>query len=425
MNLQFDIIHIHDVAFSEKTSAGQGVLTINRRELQEMLEQDSRFGRVDIELAHAGASCRIVRVFDVTEPRAKMGGTGVNFPGAMARLETAGEGRTRVLRGSAVVTLDHSPGPSRGMVIDMSGPGAEWGLYGHLQSVVLLCYPAGGVSRFEYQKALRVAGLRAAVYLAEATMDLKGDETEVFDLGPLSQAGKGLEGLPRVAYVFQIHSLQQSVEKPQDEPIFYGDNVSGLLPTIVHPNEVLDGAILRGYYCQGAETYTIQNHPIIRELYKRHGKELCFAGVVITVAQYTQPERERSAVIASNLVKSVLGADGVILTKIGGGAPHIDLAETLDRCEALGVKGAVVVADQSTDGSTEGALLFNTPKADAIVNVGSFSGSFSLPAVEKLIGGPMTLRGRPVDEGETEIMTTGLCGGSSQLGASKQIMYEI
>ena len=425
MNLELDIIKIHDVTFSDKTTASNGMLTINREELQELLEKDTRFSGVDIELAHPGESCRIVKVFDVTEPRAKMAGSGENFPGALGGIEKAGEGRTRVLRGAAVVTLDHTAGEKGGMIIEMSGPGAEWGLYGHLQNIVLLCHPADGVARSEYQHAVRVAGLRAAVYLAGATEDIKGDETEVYNLGPLSDVGKGLEHLPRVAYVFQIHSLQQSVEKPQNEPIFYGDNVRQLLPTIVHPNEVLDGAILRGNYCQGVDTYTIQNHPMIKELYERHGKELSFVGVVITVAQYTQQARERSAVVASNLVKFVLGADGAILTKIGGGAPHIDLAQTLDLCEAHGVKSVVVVGDHSTDGSTEGALLFNTPHADAIVNVGRFDEKFRLPAVEKVIGGPMIFRGVPTDDGEIEIISFGLCGGSSQLGASKHIMYEI
>ena len=422
MELVFDVVNIKDVKFAEKTAVSNGVLNINRRELRELLEKDNRFSEVDIELAHPGESCRVVQVFDITEPRAKMGETGENFPGALGKLETVGEGRTRVLRGAAVVTVDSISGP-RGGVIDMLGPGTKLGLYGNLQSVILVCHPAAGTTRPDYRNALRIGGLKAAVYLAEATKDLQPQKTEGYNLGPLSEVGKKLEHLPRIAYVYQIHSLQQSVEKPPDEPIFYGDNVSKLLPTVVHPNEILDGAIIRGYFCQGLTTYTIQNHPIVRELYNRHGKELCFVGVVITVAQTTGPDRERSAAIAAKLVKSVLGADGAILTKIGGGAPHIDLAQTCDLCEGLGVKTALVVADQSTDGYSEGALLFNTPRADAIVNVGSFSGKFTLPPVEKVIGGPVTFSGRPA-EGEIELMNSLVCGGSSQLGASRQAMYE-
>lgn len=422
MKLELEILNINDVKFTEKTAVSDGRLGIDRGELQMLLAKDKRLSEVDIELAHPGESCRVVQVFDITEPRAKVGETGGNFPGALDKLKTAGEGRTRVLRGAAVVTVDYTSGPRAG-VIDMAGPGAELGLYGNLQNIILLCHPANGIARSDYQNAVRVAGLKAAVYLAEATRDLPPDETDVYDLGSLSEVGKGLEHLPRVAYVFQIHSLQQSVEKPISEPIFYGDNVSKLLPTIVHPNEILDGAIIRGYFCQGVETYTIQNHPIVRELYKRHGKEVCFVGVVVTVAQTTGPDRERSAAMAAKLVKSVLGADGAVLTKIGGGAPHIDLAQTCDVCEELGVRTAVVVADQSTDGYAEGALLFDTPRADAIVNVGGFSEMFTLPPVEKVIGGPVAFAGRPAD-GEIELMSHLVCGGSSQLGGSRQAMYE-
>ena len=424
MNLQLDITNIKDVKFADKTAVNHGILYINRQELRELLGTDHRFSKVDIELAHPGESCRIVQVFDVTEPRAKIGGCGENFPGALGKIETAGRGVTRVLKGAAIVTVDYTSEMKDAMVLDMSGPGTELGLYGKLQNVILLCRPIDGIERYDFQNALRIAGLKAAVYLAEAAKDIKADETEIYDLGPLSEAGKELEHLPRVAYVYQIHSLQQSVDKPVNEPIYYGDNVSKLLPTILHPNEILDGAIVRGYYCQGVETYSIQNHPIIRELYKRHGKELYFAGVVITAAQYTEPDRVRSAIIAAKLAKEVLAADGAVLTKIGGGAPHVDLAQTCEECEKLGVKTAIVVADHSTDGSAEGALLFNTPYADAIVNFGSFSSFFTLPPMEKIIGDPITFGGKPANS-EIQVNTYILAGGSSQLGASKQLMVEI
>jgi len=424
MKLELDIINIKDVQFAEKTAISNGVICINHSELQELLQQDKRFSEVNIELAHPGESCRIVQVFDVTEPRCKIGGTGVNFPGVLDRVQTVGEGRTRVLRGAAVVTIDFTTG-SRGLLIDMSGPGVELGPYGNLQNVVLLCRPADGITLHDYRNALRIAGLKTAVYLAEAANYLQADGTEVYNLGPLSEVCKGLEHLPRIVYVYQIHSLQHSVDRPANEAIFYGDNVSGLLPTIVHPNEILDGAIVRGYFCQGQETYAIQNHPLIRELYNRHGKELCFAGVVATVAQFTQPERERMAVLAAKLVKSVLGADGAILTKIGGGAPHIDLAQTCDLCEELGVKTAVVVADQSTSGTSEGALIFNTLRADAIVNVGGFSTSTTLPPVGRVIGDPVIFNNSKPAEGEIEVMTHLINGALSQLGGSRWTRREV
>jgi len=97
MKLELDIINIKDVQFAEKTAISDGVIYINRGELQELLQQDKRFSEADIELAHPGESCRVVQVFDMTEPRCKIGGSGVNFPGVLDRVETAGEGHYVVL----------------------------------------------------------------------------------------------------------------------------------------------------------------------------------------------------------------------------------------------------------------------------------------------------------------------------------------
>ena len=57
MRLELNIINIKDVQFAEKTAIGNGVLNINRHELQELLLKDKRLSKVDIELAHPGESC--------------------------------------------------------------------------------------------------------------------------------------------------------------------------------------------------------------------------------------------------------------------------------------------------------------------------------------------------------------------------------
>ena len=52
IKLELDIVSIRDVQFAERTRVSDGVLYINRHELQELLRQDKRFSKVDIELAH-------------------------------------------------------------------------------------------------------------------------------------------------------------------------------------------------------------------------------------------------------------------------------------------------------------------------------------------------------------------------------------
>src|SRR3990172_7904214 len=66
MRLELDILNIKDVQFAEKTSLSGGVLSINRRELQGLLQEDRRLSRVEIELAHPGDKCRILQVADVS-----------------------------------------------------------------------------------------------------------------------------------------------------------------------------------------------------------------------------------------------------------------------------------------------------------------------------------------------------------------------
>lgn len=422
MNLRLDIFNIKDVQFGEKTAVSGGTLYINRQELQELLAKDKRFSKVDIDLAHPGESCRLVQILDIIEPRAKKRGTGENFPGVIGKRKTAGEGTTLVLRGTAIVVVDYTMGPG-GMVFDMSGPIGDMGIYSKLHNIALLCHPSEGVPRDEYQNALTIAGLKAAVYLADAAQELKADETETYNLGALAEVGKGIEHLPRVTYIYQINSLQQFVGPK--EAIIYGDNAAGLLPTILHPNEVFDGAIVEGHRVKNQETYTVQNHPVVKELYDRHSKDLCFVGVIATLAYATEPDRERAAIMAAKLAKSVLAADGAILTKIGGGAPHMDMAQTCEACEDVGVKTTLIVQDQSYGEGSAGVLIFNTPKADAIVNVGSFDRPISFPLVKRVIGGPVTYPDGKSAEGEIKMPTFHVCGVMSQIGASRLTAREI
>lgn len=430
MNLELESVDIKDVKFGKKTVVDNGVLLINKSELQELLQKDKRFTSVDVDLAHPGESCRIVSVFDVVEPRAKVTGNNQNFPGVLGKMGIAGTGRTKVLRGAAVVTLDFMTDQKEQIpvfqprIIDMIGPGVDVGLFGKLQNIVLLCSPASGVARFDYWYALKLAGLKAAVYLAEAAENIPADFIKAYHLDSLAQNSKGLEKLPRIAYIYQFYGLQHSSgEKPLYEPIFYGDNVYKLLPTIVHPNELLDGGVIRGYAYGGfAETYDIQNHPIVLELYNRHGIDLCFAGVVLTVGQSTEPERERSVAIAAKLVKHVLAADGVIITRLGGGATNVDLAQTAELCEKLGVK--TVVCNSIIGNTADESIVFNAPDVDAIVSMGSLGSFIELPRVDKIIGNSLQFGDKQANDNIT-IPTSLLNGTMNAIGASKVKIHEL
>jgi len=418
MRLELAWSVVDDLAAGSATRMAGRRLEVDVDGLRALLSADARLARVRLDLVHPGERCRIGRVFDVIAPRAKVDGD--DFPGVLGAVARAGHGTTLALDGVAVVATDQQTDNVGTLaVIDMAGPNAELSAFGRTHNVVISAWPAPGAERSDYLAAVRLAALKAAVYLARAAREATPDRVEGFELPPSPRVPPELAHLPRVAYVFQIHSHQRPTGV--DEGILYGDPVRRMLPTIVHPNEVLDGAVLRGFMGRSVTTWATQNHPMIRALYAAHGRTLWFAGVVVTVAQATEPERVRSAFMAADLVAHTLGADGAVLTKIGGGAPHVDMAQAASQCEALGVKTTAVVEDMSTDGSAEGMLLFDLPGVDSLVNVGSSQEPIVLPAMERVVGADDLA---PKLLGESRATYGGLCGAIEQVGATR-VMAEV
>jgi sarcosine reductase len=427
MRLELHVCKVQDIRFGAQTELQNGVLTIKGTELRELLESDRRLGRVEIELARPGEKCRIVQVADVMEPRAKMDRSPDAASGVPGTHLSTGEGKTCVLRGAAVVLVeyrdkgkDSSGMDPRDHVIDMSGPGSEVSTYGKTLNVVVLAEPRNGVSLPQYQAALKVAEMRTADYLARAGVNQEADETEIYDLPPLTEVRGGMENLPRVTYICQILSLQY--EPIAGEPTFFSAQAGGILPTILHPNQVLDGALTSALPGLNVQTYRIQNHPIITELYKRHGKDLCFAGVIATVAPNNVFDFDRMANIAASLAKSVIGADGAILTKTGGGAPELAMARTAQRCEQLGIKTAIAMLHMGADfkdAKYGASTIFSLPEVDAIVSMGFPFEKLVLPPVDKVIGNSGSESSRAHDAGAMVQTLGSIYGALCQLGSSK------
>jgi glycine reductase len=325
-----------------------------------------------------------------------------------------GEGVTRVLQGIAVSILDPSPPPSRVPILDLSAtpiPGGDshQNRYVGLHHVVLIPTLKPGLDVNERCQALRFANLKAAVHLARHA-EGPADDEQTFELTEVSP------DLPRVAYVYQLHSHQRPTVP--GEGLLYGDNCRHLLPTVLHPNEVLDGAVVRAYDGMAIQTYGIQNHPVILDLYRRHGCDLAFAGVVVNVANQLPDERDRATVMTANLVKYALRADGAVFTKSGGGAPHVDMALSAERAEQIGVKASMLAWDlSSADDGAEGAQLFSSPLLNAIVSTGSNNVDFPMPAVERVIAATPRMAER--FQGGIEVPALRSVGLMDQLGGSR------
>lgn len=422
MKLNLDIHQIDQAVFGDKTTVSGGKLTVNRQELRKLLEGDTRLREVDIQLAAPGEKCRLTRVVDVIEPRAKIGDGGQEYPGALDRHGTVGRGGTSVLRGAAVVFSEYRRPGERSRpaatFIDMWGKGAEISPYGKTCNIVVLAYPAEGTGADEYRLALKTAALKASVYLAQSAAALTPDRVETYDLSLEAGPADDRPELPGIVYIFQALSLQY--EPLAGEPVLYGNNIGQIVPTALHPNEILDGALTAPYSSNFMDTFTIQNHPVILELYNHHGKTLYFKGVIITTAPNNAPEYERTATIAANLAKWTLGADGAVLTKCGGGAPELVMARTAEKCEQMGVKTALALLHMGLD-TTEitakaSTIFSDVPELDAMVSMGTPAGSptLALEAADRIIGQP-----DGSEKGGAGILSRQVRGALSQLGDSK------
>lgn len=216
------------------------------------------------------------------------------------------------------------------------------------------------------------------------------------------------------------------------ESILYGDNLSGMLPTVLHPNEILDGAVIAQNFNLGIDTYSFLNNPVIQELYKKHGKEIDFAGVVVCVSHVTRNQRERSIGMTANLAANVLGADLAIITKVGGGIPESDVMLTIESLERIKVKTTAIMWAHLGNGTIQDILTAYSPAANALVSAGINDALVNLPGQEKVIGGneiePLSddPKAKPQNpHSAIQVRCREICGVINQLGASRVALEEI
>lgn len=417
MRLELGIIKIQDVQFGDATRVEDGILYVNKQELIGLILQDDRLSKADIDLARPGEETRIIPVKDVIEPRIKVNGTGELFPGVIGRMGTAGVGRTHVLRGAAVVTVGRIVGFQEGL-IDMAGPGARYTPFSEINNIALILDPIEGIAPHAHEEALRLAGLRAAAYLGNAGREIAPEEVEVYELTLVTDTT-----LPRVAYVHPL--LSQGL---LHDTYLYGVDAKNILPTLIHPNELMDGAITSGNCvsaCDKHTTYHHMNNAIIKELYHRHGKDLNFIGVIITNLKVTLADKQRSSDYASKLAK-LIGAEGVIITKEGFGNPDTDVMMLCKKIEDYGIK-TVLISDEfaGRDGASQ-SLADTVPQADALVSVGNANEVVTLPPLKRIIGdlNPVESIAGGFDgclaaDGSVDIEIQAIIGATCQLGFGK------
>jgi glycine reductase len=384
MRLEIGEIFIKDIQFGQVTQIQNGTLTINKEELIKTTAYDDRIKSVEVFLARPGESVRIIPVKDVVEPRVKVEGSGGIFPGFMASVEQVGNGRTHVLKGSAVVTTGKIVGFQEG-IIDMSGPGAEYTPFSKTQNIVIKIEPIDGIKQHEHEVVVRLAGFRAANYLGEAGKDVKPNNEKVYETFPLIKQTAQYPGLPKIAYVYMLQT-----QGLLHNTFYYGVDVRQIVPTFMYPTEVMDGAIVSGNCvsaCDKNPTYIHANNPVIEDLYAEHGKTINFLGCIITNENVTLADKERSSNMTAKLVEYI-GADAVIISEEGFGNPDADLVMNCNKIEAKGIK-TVLITDEyaGRDGASQ-SLADSTPLGNACVTAGNANEVVILPPMDTVIGYP-------------------------------------
>jgi len=382
MQLTVETVRIGDLQFGEETCFKAGVLYVNKADILAFAAEEPCFDTLKIDIARPGDSTRIINVVDVVEPRCKKSGN-IDWPGVLSDdYEIAGSGITRVAAGMGVVLCQNNTYWSRKWgSFDMSGECAAINPYAKIPQLVIEPLSETEIDFRDYREALRRIGYKTSVLLAKVTLETEADEVEIFN------NEMQYPDLPSIAYVYQIYSKQYDTQNYR-EPMVYGNAVPDSLPLIMQPTEILDGAIslCGGFRC--VTTYEIQNHPIIIDLMRRHGRDLNFAGVLITVTSVEAKHRYLVSKMAVNLLNEVLHADGLIVTKGVGGASTLCVGAIAGEAEKRGIKSVPVIQILNGKSNLDVECLISEQNVNSIVCSGTYYHNFTLPPVETLLGGP-------------------------------------
>ena len=388
MKLALATFPVKDVQFSGQTSYNDRVLEINKEELAALILEDKRISSADLDVAFPGEQTRIVNIRDVIEPRVKVSGPGCVFPGILGPVETVGDGRTHRLSGVTVMasaqfrpTILSGTAAQNSSIVDMWEPGTQLTPFGSTVNIVLTLDLIDSVTELDTHAAIQLADCRIAQRLAETTRDMAPNDMEIFELSKVDPS------LPRVVYIV---SFLTNWRAPHSGLAYYGLPIRESLPTLIHPNEFLDGALTvdaRKGNSSYTHTWGWLNKPVVLRLLRDHGKRLNFLGVIMQRTQFEDEHGKQVVAAGTAQVAKLLGADGAIITRtVPSGAGFVDIMLTVQACERKGVKTVLLTPEWGGKDGTELPLVFYVPEATAMVSTGSTDHEFTLPAPAKVIG---------------------------------------
>ena len=387
MRLEIGKFKVKDIVFGGETSYADGILTVDREDALKVVREDKYITDAELEIVHPGDMVRLCPIKDSVEFRCKVEGGEGAYPGVTSPLGQAGMGRTHVLDGVSLLAVGKHWGGFQDGLLDMGGEYQHYTIWGDMPNLVLVADTSEAEERHEQQKknhAIRWGALRLAEHIAQCVRDMEPEETDVYELPPLAARDEKTKALPGVVYVLQP---QTQMEALGYNTLVYGWDGNRMLPTLMHPNELLDGCLVSGSFMPSSSkisTYEFSTNPMIKKLYEQHGRTINFLGVILSTLNPKMEEKARCVQIAGQIAVAI-GAQAAVVAEEGYGNPDVDYTAMLVELERLGIK-TVGISDESTgrDGASQPLVSMN-PATDALVTTGNVSQFYKMPAM-KLIG---------------------------------------
>lgn len=381
MKLELRNINIKDVVFDDVNKIEKDILYINPDDIVKLVKEDKRVKNVKMHLAKPGESVRIIPVKDVIEPRAKL--EGEEFSGIISnKVEEAGVGVTYALKNCAVVTTGPIVGFQEGL-IDMSGPGTKYTIFSKLLNIVMDIEKQDEVDPHEHEEVVRLAGIKAAHFIGKIGLDYEKYDSECYDWGNFGEKYNEYPDLPKIVYVDQCMS-----QGLLHDTYYYGRDSKLMIPTILTPLEIMDGALISGNCVSPGSkttTYHHQNNAVIKACFKKHGIEMNFLGVIMNPLMVTLKEKYRNCMLTTRFAE-MMGAEGAIVSQEGFGNPTTDLMLVAQGLERRGINAVIITnEDAGIDGMSE-SLPDSVVEANAIISTGNSNATVLLPKMDKVIG---------------------------------------
>ncbi len=410
---------VTSVALGPQTHFAAGRLVVAQADADRLFK-DPALASVRITWVSPGDSARIIKVLDAVEPRTKGKGGGGIFPGFLGPVTGAGEGVTHRLSGVAVIAAGYLP-RAQEAVIEMSGEPTAMCPFSFLHNLVVEFTPAKDAKWEAVDIAVRIGTLKLAAFLAEAALGEVGEVSEIGEV-KTSQTSTTSTNLPLIGAITNLQT--QGTFK---DVFVYGEGFGKSEPTLIEFAEVVDGAVVSGQFGHPSlknPTYMHQNHPVVRELLARDGKDLRFAGLVLTPESVQAEEKARISLDAAELVAS-LGWNGAVITKEGGGNADADISLKMDALADRGIQTVGLFAELAGPLGTAPSLVVPPEKATALISTGNYDEVLHLPAVKVALGGEtLDLVSKPAKEA-FDLAVAAIYCSLSCLGGGKLTCQEV